>query len=136
MLEILAAWMRTQPSISALVGNRVYVRQAFEKSLFPRIVIRQAGQTFGMVHSGPDGLDRPFVSVACYGVGTDQGKQAGMVADAVVRALHGFKGTIAGVVVQGVFALSRTDAVERRNDAGEEVVFQVAVTFKVVAVSI
>lgn len=136
MLEILAAWMRSQPSISSLVENRIYVRQAFEKSKFPRVVIKQAGQTFGMVQSGPDGLDRPFVTVECYGVGTDQGKQASQLADAVVAILHGFKGLIAGVDVQGIFALSRTDAVERRNDAGEEMVFQVAVTFKVVAVSI
>lgn len=136
MLKLLAQWMRTNPSISSIVGKGVYVRRAFEKSPFPRVVIKQAGQTFGMTHGGPDGLDRMLIQVDCYGIGTDEGDQATRLADAVVKSLHGFKGTIAGAVVQGVFGLNRSDAVERRNEATEELFFLVSVTFKVVAVSI
>jgi len=136
MLELLAQWMRSTPAISSLVGNRVYVRRAFQKSQFPRVVIRQSGQTFGMTHDGPDGLDRVQVTIECQSTGKDEGEQATKIADAVVDALHGFKGTIAGVIVQGIFGLNRSDAVERRNEASEDLFFQVSITFKVIAVSL
>lgn len=86
--------------VSALVGTRVYPQVIPQDAALPAVAYSRISARRVKSHSGPSRLARPRVQVTCsaktYGA-------AKALAAAARGALDGFKGTAAGLDVQGAW---------------------------------
>ena len=64
--RLISAWLRAQPEIIEIVGDRVYTEPPQRaRALFPFLRIQQIGGT--PVHSRPLYLDEAYLQFDCYG---------------------------------------------------------------------
>lgn len=91
--------LKQQPSLTGIVGDRIYPNEAPEGSSLPRVVYLVRSNQHSHVFSGGDGLPEMTLVLECQG-SYDQSK---LVADTLRTMLDGYRGYAGQHFVNGCF---------------------------------
>ena len=100
------AFLNTQTTITALVGDRICQAPAHVNEQLPYIVFMRQGRTQELDLSGTKDNDHTFLDVECRGKTQEE---AEIVADALLTLLHGYRGTWVNRRVQGAFCTDQSN---------------------------
>jgi hypothetical protein len=100
MEEALRAVLAAAAPVSALTGPRIGWRMRPQGTGEPAVVLHVVAALSGITLKGPDGYQTHRVQADCIG-GTFPAALA--VSRAVKEALHGYRGTVSGYRIDGVF---------------------------------
>ena len=142
----LVLFLKADTGIAALVGPRVYPQKApqgkgTDDTTFPRLTYECGGGDPVRSNDGKSGLAQATFLLHCWGQGDNCYLDAKRLAQAVrvatggsqatpktgYEALDGFRGTMAGVPVQGVFLSRDQDEYEPPIHDGEQGVTRVTI---------
>lgn len=126
------AALMASPAVAALVGDRVFVDRIPQSVPYPAITIARVTDIPFQSHRGLTGLTRRPVQVSAWAIPTDGRAARTAVATidaAVVQALGGFRGVVAGVGLQAVIA-DRGEIIDSDPEIG---LWHAARTFTVIA---
>jgi hypothetical protein len=102
--------LKSQPAIAALVGDRIFPRQAPDASTFPLVVVTKAGGVGEYDLAGDAGLEDGRVQIDCYAVHYAAAVQ---LKTEVRRFLSGYQGAPASsagpCAIQGAFCINDVD---------------------------
>jgi len=110
-LQALRTLLINDAQLSAMVGARVYPLERPQGAALPAVVIWQAAGDRSIAHKGPTGLADTTVQIDCYSEGGTLSPYAECktIAAHVTRVLNGFRGTVDGVPLRGVFLVADRD---------------------------
>jgi len=120
----LAAHLKADAAVSAIVGNRVYIAPVPQAKPLPFVVFRREGTDHIRSLAGPSGLRRSEFDLMCYSTDSAEVEQLG---EAVRLALDGWSGVWSSIRVTNVFVEEMDDAEIADQEGGEEVIFQVEI---------
>lgn len=112
IIETVQNLLAAQPSIAALVGDRIYPLEAPDASTFPLIVVTKAGGVGEYTLEGDAGVEEARVQIDCYAVGY---AKALAIRKEVRRFLSGYKGGMVSgnpCAIQGAFCINDMDLTE------------------------
>lgn len=104
-LPILKAILAAAAGVTAKRTGGIHVNAAPQNDPLPNIVMMNVGGGEGLTHSGPAGLLSERVRIWAR---ASTAKQAGELGIAIDRALHGYRGTVSGAVVDLVEKIMTT----------------------------
>jgi Protein of unknown function (DUF3168) len=107
--EALTALLNSAAPLTALVAGRINWGVKPQGKGVPFVVLQRISGLRDMKMSGPSGLVSSRVQADCYGLTYTSAKN---VARAVRDRLSGYRGTVAGRIIQGVFLDSERDIFE------------------------
>jgi hypothetical protein len=120
--EGIYAHLTGQAAFSELAGDRLYPQTLPQNPTYPAVRYLVASARLPMAHDGPGDLKSDRIQFDCYGASKQQVKQ---LVNAVRRILNGFRGTMGGVAVHGVFFLNEVDLYGDQSE-----VYRTSVDFK------
>ena len=95
--------------VSALVATRIYPVNLPQKPTYPAIVYTRISGERAYSLGGPSDLASPRFQIDCFASTYSAAKD---LASKIRSAINGFRGTVAGVLVQGVFLENDNDIFE------------------------
>lgn len=116
--EAIFGKLTDDPTVSGLLGDRVYPLQAVQFSRFPLAAYEFGDSQYDQTYSGPSGLSSHAGTIACVGLTFDSAEALG---NAVRTLINGQKGTWGGVTVLGCFVNDVGDALESAVETGQNV---------------
>lgn len=120
--EAIYAWWQANGTLCALAGSRLYPQKLPQGSTLPASVYQQVSEVGDMAHDGPLDLFKPVYQFDCYGNSLSQAKTLALT---LRQQLNGYKGTVGGVTIEGVFFVNMVD------DFGDALeVYRVSVDFR------
>lgn len=141
----LTRFLLADAQVSRLIGRRCWPFRApqakdMTRATFPRIIHQRIATTRLRTNDGPTGLTKAIIQLGFWALGKGGGETAKELADVVrlakggdqgkpldpkFAALDGFKGTMAGVVVQGAFLDDDADSDEGPVHGDDAAAYQV-----------
>lgn len=100
LLSNLIKILKTDASISALLGERIYPGRLPQDIHLPAICVTQLGDDHGYTQQGPEHFVRALVQIDCYG---EQYAQAILAAEYTQASIDGYKGNWETSRIGGVF---------------------------------
>ena len=118
--EAIFAKLSGDPSVSALVGSRIYpVRMpdnAIAGGLLPCITYQRIATVRQHTLDRPSTIAESTFAIECWGRPTQSIVESKLIARAVQRAIDGFRGSILGIDVFGVLSQNESDQYEDEVD--------------------
>lgn len=96
-------------SFNAIAGNAVFYNKAPQKAALPYVILSRISAQRILSFAGYSGLTAPRVQVDCYATTYTQVRK---MADVIRLAINGFRGTVLGKEIQGVFLEDDRDSYE------------------------
>jgi len=93
-------------SVSAQIGTRCHYNHVPQYSARPNVWLQITSDNEDLTLDGTGGLHEAYADLECVGI-SESSAQA--VADAVKARLHGYKGAMGSLTVQGVFVSDKDD---------------------------
>lgn len=120
--EAIYAWWQANSTLCSLAGSRLYPQKLPQGSTLPATVYQQVSEAGDMAHDGPLNLFKAVYQFDNYGSSLSQAKALAL---ALRQQLNGYKGTVGGVTIEGVFFVNMVD------DFGDALdVYRVSVDFR------
>lgn len=107
--EALFAILSNDAGVTAIVGDRIYPLQTPEEGQYPALSYWRVDGPREHALDGPAGLARPRMQVDAW---ANDFRTAKAAIEAVIEALDGYRGTVAGVSIVGILALNDHDIFE------------------------
>jgi hypothetical protein len=127
--DAMVGYLRGQPPVAALAGDRVSPYGAHQGETYPRATYyRQTAGRGSTLDGGPDGLVRALVQVDAWAL---RDAQAVDLANALRDCVHGFRGRWGDVAVQAAFLMDESDLWEDPDFGGDQPVYRVSLDFEV-----
>lgn len=104
------------PTLSAKVGDRIYLRRAQQGAALPFVVVLRVSATGHHVHAEPSDFEAPRVQVSIY---ARTAQECSEVAGACRRALDAYRGLMVGVQVHFGRLVAERDAMEGPSDGSD-----------------
>lgn len=117
-----------EPTVSALVGTRIYPDEAPQDAAFPFVVYSQADRQSTMTYGGPVELDAWSMTIE---VEAETKASVRATSQAIRTKMLGFRGTASGLLIRGVFDQSESGSLEIPQHADERGVFSVQMDFTI-----
>lgn len=122
--ERIVQLLRADSAVAAIAAQRCYLMEAPQTEVFPFTVVTTVSAQRESAHDGPLGVTRKFIQVSCI---SNKISSAKTLAQAVRRALHGFRGSVGG---ETVFYASIQNEVDLADpDYGYQVALDLEVSF-------
>ena len=96
-------------AVAALVGTRIYPVVLPQAPQYPAISFQTISGESHYALGGHSGLASPRIQVDCWAESFDA---VMALRSAVIACLGGYRGTVAGVTIQGMFKVAEVDAFE------------------------
>lgn len=106
--------LRDDPGVKTIVGDKIFPQSAPQaggeddpdKAKLPRVTYQLISSNHFHNADGASRLANPLFQLNCVSKTYGEAKE---LANCVRRALQGFRGTVAGVVIQGIFLSNQRD---------------------------
>jgi len=112
--KALRAILIADATVSALIGERVEPGHLGQDPELPMVTYRRISGRHPVTQTGATGLNGGRYLLECHAETYTMAHELGK---AVRDALHGYKGTVAGVKVQGAFVDDDTDVYQSTSEA-------------------
>lgn len=118
-------YMMAQPTITAIIGNRLYPESAPQSATFPYMVYSRANVDSHYMFLGPSATLTTSLVLECYELSKSP-MGVKRLAYACRQVLDGFVGFWDEVEIDGVFILDEEDGREAPKDGSDQMVYSVA----------
>ncbi len=108
--------LRDNAAVSAIIGTQVFPQRAPQQKDLPYVVYEMISSQHMKDMDGASGLANPLFRVTSW---ETTYKKVKTLAEAVRLALVGFRGTILGTKIQGIFLENQLDGFDLRPDGSE-----------------
>lgn len=105
------------PSVTAIVGDRIYPRRLPQRCTFPAIEIDPVGETFGHHMGGEQKLTQARIELHCLAEGPWDAED---LADRVRSAVNAKRGLYGSLYIDSCFVEDRTSEDWLKREGGEE----------------
>jgi hypothetical protein len=126
--EAIAAWLRSQATVTAIVGNRIYWAQPSQASSYPCVTVKVTARTYGYNLAGADGTSLATVSITPMGL---YESQCIALAEAVRNVAQGFRGTQSGVAILTCYLDDESDDESPPPDGSANWIYQTPIPYKI-----
>lgn len=123
--EALVTRLRAVAGVTAIASTRTYIMEAPQGTTLPFIAITAVSIPRELAHDGATTVTKGLFQVSCI---SSLPSTAKTLAKAVVAALHGFRGTVAGVTLFYAQVVNETDLADP--DYGYQVAIDVEVSYQ------
>lgn len=126
MKQSLTTLILADPTVSGLIGDRLFWKLMEPSAQMPRLILHTISSVTDYRMSGPTGLINTRIQADCFG-GTYA--QAESLASALMTLLSGYRGTVGTTLFEGVFHESTRDIFE--DDDSPSDIFGVSLDFTI-----
>jgi Protein of unknown function (DUF3168) len=126
--EAVAAWLRSQSSVTAIVGNRIYFAQPSQRAAYPCCVIKVPTRKYGHNLGGADGTSVATVAITALAIAESQ---VIALAEAIRNFADGFRGTQSGVGILSCLIDDEADDETAPPDGSDNWIYQVTLEYRV-----
>jgi hypothetical protein len=116
--------LRDSSAVGAIAADRIYLMIGPQQETFPFAIVTTVSAERQSAHDGPMNVTRKVIQVSCI---SDKVSTAKTLAQAVRRALHGFRGSVGGETVFYASVQNEVDIFDP--DYGFQVALSVEISF-------
>jgi hypothetical protein len=126
--EAVAAWVRSQTSVTSIVGSSIYFAQPSQQANYPCLIIKVPTRKYGHNLGGADGTSIATVSLIALAY---YESQCVAVVEAVRNFADGFRGAQSGVTILSCLLDDEADDDTAPPDGSDKWIYQVSLDYVV-----
>ena len=126
--EAVAAWLRSQASVTAIAGGRIYFAQPSQRQAYPCLMLKVGSRTYGYNLAGADGTSQATVTITALGC---YESQAVALVEAIRNFSQGFRGVQSGLAILACYLDDEGDDESPPSDGTKTIGYQVPVNYRI-----